>query len=125
MTAFSLVLTLLPIGPLADFFELMRINLDPFDLRFWGPQSDSSTRSDDDDNLYLFRGCLLLLVLLHLVLALFIENLVENSHQTGPSSSFRGSKNKYKMVETQIIEDKDWPPLSYSSTSEILALEAH
>lgn len=125
MTAFSLVLTLLPIGPLADFFELMRINLDPFDLRFWGPQSDSSTRSDDDDNLYLFRGCLLLLVLLHLVLALFIENLVENSHQTGPSNSFRGSKNKYKMVETQIIEDKDWPPLSYSSTSEILALEAH
>ena len=124
LTAFSLVLTLLPIGPLADFFELMRINLDPFNYRFWEPQTNGSTRSDNDDSLFLFRGCLLLLVVLHAVVALFIENLVAEN-ESCPPNTFRGPKNKYKMVELQILLDKDWPPLSHSSTHDLLALQTH
>ena len=124
LTAFSLVLTVLPIGPLADFFEVMGINVDPF--RWYSDdQSIGATRTDDDDNMYLFRSCLILLVVLHLSVALYIENLVaENESIQRPPHDPRNSepKNKYKKVELDLAIEKEWPPLSQASTSEILSL---
>ena len=124
LTAFSVVLTVLPIGPLADFFEVMGINVDPF--RWYSDdQSIGATRTDDDDNMYLFRSCLILLVVLHLSVALYIENLVaENESIQRPPHDPRNSepKNKYKKVELDLAIEKEWPPLSQASTSEILSL---
>ncbi|KZS08802.1 putative Cation-transporting ATPase 13A2 [Daphnia magna] len=127
LTAFSLVLTLLPIGPLANFFQVMGINVNPF---HWYSEDDGgipigSTRSDEDDNMYLFRSCLILLVILHTTVALFIENLVaEYESSQRPANHPRNSepKNKYKKVEQELALEKDWPPLGQASTSEILSL---
>ena len=127
LTAFSLVLTLLPIGPLADFFEVMRVKVDPFPWYSGNEEvSVGSNRSDDDDNMYLFRSCLILLVLLHTCLAIFIENLVaanESLHRPTSSDPRQSKpKNKYKNVEIDLSLEKDWPPLGQASTSEILSL---
>ena len=138
LTTFSLVLTLLPIGPLADFFEVMRINLDPFIYTaLWGGtdgdggiEDVSAGRSDEDDNLYLFRGCLLLFVVLHAVVALYIESLVADNEalQRPPAELFqqnnseRGPKNRYKQIELDLAFDQDWPPISHATTNEILAI---
>jgi hypothetical protein len=127
LTAFSLVLTLLPIGPLADFFQVIGINVNPFHW-YSGDEKElpvGSTRTDDDDNMYLFRSCLILLVILHTSVALFIENLVaENESSQRPTNDPRNSepKNKYKKVELELSLEKDWPPLGQASTSEILSL---
>lgn len=126
LTAFSLVLTLLPISPLADFFQVMRVDVDPF--RWYSGEDEQyvgSTRTDDDDNMYLFRGCLILLVILHTALALFIESLVaENESIQRPTNDPRNTepKNKYKRIELDLSLEKDWPPLGQASTSEILSL---
>lgn len=126
LTAFSLVLTLLPIGPLADFFEVMGININPFPwLSGSEDQSTNISRSDEDDNMYLFRGCLILLVILHTIVALYIEHLVaENESSQRSPNGLQGiePKNKYKKVEIDLAMEKDWPPLNQASTSEILSL---
>lgn len=135
LTAFSLVLTLLPIGPLADFFEIMRINLDPLiytlfssnglDDNVTGETISNLVRSDEDDNLYLFRSCLLLLVILHAIIAFFIERLVAGNdalHRPSWEVNHDRLKNRYKVIEQDLAYDQDWPPISRATTSEILSL---
>ena len=117
LTAFTLILTLLPIGPLADFFEVMRID--------WNPQSDPWSFGEKD--LYDFRGYLLLLVSLHLGLALLIENLLSGPYAPNNKDSCRlfnnqEPRNKYKIIERQMDLDEDWPPLCPVGASEILSL---
>lgn len=127
LTAFTLVLVLLPVGPLADFFEVMRINLDPRIYALFsasdGVYEDNS--DDQSDNLYLFRSCLLLFVVLHAVISFYIEHLVgENESMQRPPScaSQHGPKNKYKTVEMDLASDREWPPISHATTSEIFSL---
>lgn len=127
LTAFSLVLTMLPIGPLASFFEVMGVSFDPFHAfdSYMKTSLVVGNRSDTDDDMYVFRGCLILFVILHTVLALFIEKLVaddESRNRVPNITNHACLKNKYKKVELDLAMAKDWPPISQACNTEILAV---
>ena len=90
-----------------------------------GELSSNLVRSDEDDNLYLFRSCLLLLVILHAIIAFFIEGLVAGNdalHRPSWEVNNDRLKNRYKVIEQDLAYDQDWPPISRATTSEILSL---
>ena len=116
LACFSLVLVLLPVGPLADFFQVMGVDLKPFF------RDSSNEGSGDGGNCYFFRACILLLVVVNAVVSFFIEYLVvENDyHYKEPVHLNRRPKNRYKIVQLMIDMDRNWPPVRRSGTEEIL-----
>ena len=137
LTTFTLVLILLPIGPLADFFQVsihlvrlrnsIKIPFSRWPPRFqvmrisWNPLTDPFKFGDDD--LYPFRAYVLLLVALHFLVSLFIEELVSGrqfSKTANPSA--HSNRNVYKRVERQVDSDHTWPPLSSTTPTEVLSL---
>ena len=113
--AFTLTLTLLPIGPLSDFFEVIGIR--------WGDGA-----AEESGNAYFFRGCILGFVALHAVVALFIEYLVAAKEAGLSKEPCCGAphpnscRNRYKRVQADMELDDCWPLLSPVKADEILQL---
>lgn len=118
LACFSLVLVLLPVGPLADFFEVIGVDIESF------LQITSDQVNGDNGNCYFFRACIVLLVVVNALVSFLIEYLVaENEYNYKNPVHLNGRpKNKYKIVQHMIDMDKDWPPIERTGAEDLLDL---
>ena len=118
LACFSVILVLLTVEPLADFFEVIGVHLEPF-LQVASDQADGYS-----DNHYVFRAGILLLVVVNALVSFFIEFLVSDNdcYYKEPVHLNRRPKNRYKIVQLMIDMDRHWPPIGRTRTEEILDL---
>ncbi|KAK2711282.1 polyamine-transporting ATPase 13A2-like [Artemia franciscana] len=125
LASFSTVLTLYPIGPIADFFELVRLNGSVIDVSD-SPNSDTDG-SDNYGPFEIFRLLIFSLVLAHLAIAFFIEYITTNKYIVKKfRSSFIGKsppKNRFKIIEDEMEISTDWPPIGSPIQSTVLDME--
>lgn len=71
---------------------------------------------------FIFRLILFALVIMHFIAATLMEEVVVPSKFVKEVSNAirrkKGPKNKYKIIENALLDDKDWPPVG-SDTSEL------